>query len=45
MKRFFSLILAALIALPLLADGSLTRQQLQINASRVYRMAKELTGK
>ena len=28
-----------------LADGSLTRRQLQINASRVYRMAKELTGK
>ena len=25
-----------------LADGSLTRQQLQINASRVYRMAKQL---
>ncbi len=28
-----------------LADGSLTRQQLMINATRVYRMAKELTGK
>jgi beta-glucosidase len=28
-----------------LADGSLTRQQLRINATRVYRMAKELTGK
>ena len=28
-----------------LADGSLTRQQLQINATRVYRMAKELTKK
>ena len=28
-----------------LADGSLTRQQLLINATRMYRMAKELTGK
>ncbi len=28
-----------------LADGSVTREQLQINATRVYRMAKELTGK
>jgi len=28
-----------------LADGSVTRRQLQINATRVYRMAKELTGK
>ena len=28
-----------------LADGSLTREQLQINATRVFRMAKELTGK
>ena len=28
-----------------LADGSLTRKQLQINATRMYRMAKELTGK
>ena len=28
-----------------LADGSLTREQLQINATRVYRMAKALTGK
>lgn len=27
-----------------LQDGSLTREQLEINASRVYRMAKELTG-
>ena len=26
-----------------LADGSLTRQQLQINATRIYRMANELT--
>ena len=28
-----------------LKDGSVTREQLQINASRVYRMAKELTEK
>ena len=28
-----------------LKDGSVTREQLQINATRVYRMAKELTGK
>ena len=28
-----------------LKDGSLTREQLQINATRMYRMAKELTGK
>jgi beta-glucosidase len=28
-----------------LADGTLTRKQLQINATRMYRMAKELTGK
>ena len=28
-----------------LQDGSVTREQLQINASRVYRMAKELTEK
>ena len=28
-----------------LADGSLTRKQLQINATRIRRMAKELTGK
>jgi len=28
-----------------LADGSVTREQLQINATRVYRMAKELTKK
>lgn len=28
-----------------LSDGTLTRKQLQINASRIYRMAKELTGK
>ena len=28
-----------------LAEGTLTRKQLQINASRMYRMAKELTGK
>lgn len=28
-----------------LADGSITRQQLMINATRMYRMAKELTGK
>ena len=28
-----------------LADGSVSRKQLQINATRVYRMAKELTGK
>ena len=28
-----------------LTKGSLTREQLQINATRVYRMAKELTGK
>ena len=28
-----------------LADGSLTREQLQINATRICRMAKELTGK
>ena len=28
-----------------LANGSVTRQQLQVNATRVYRMAKELTGK
>ena len=28
-----------------LADGTLPRKQLQINATRIYRMAKELTGK
>ena len=28
-----------------LADGSLNRKQLQINATRIYRMARELTGK
>jgi beta-glucosidase len=28
-----------------LADGTLTRKQLQINATRLYRMARELTGK
>ena len=28
-----------------LKDGFLTREQLQINATRMYRMAKELTGK
>lgn len=28
-----------------LSDGSVTRQQLMINATRMYRMAKELTGK
>ena len=28
-----------------LADGTLTRKQLQINATRICRMAKELTGK
>lgn len=28
-----------------LADGSVTREQLQINATRVYRIAKELTKK
>lgn len=28
-----------------LADGTLTRKQLQINATRIYRMAKELTEK
>lgn len=28
-----------------LKDGSLSRKQLQINASRVYRMARRLTGK
>lgn len=28
-----------------LSDGTLTRKQLQINATRVYRMAKELTEK
>ena len=28
-----------------LSDGILTRKQLQINATRIYRMAKELTGK
>ena len=28
-----------------LSDGSVTRQQLLINATRMYRMAKELTGK
>ena len=28
-----------------LADGTLTRKQLQINATRIYRIAKELTGK
>ena len=28
-----------------LADGTLTRKQLQINATRIYRLAKELTGK
>ena len=28
-----------------LADGTLTRKQLQINATRMYRLAKELTGK
>ena len=28
-----------------LRDGTLTRNQLQINATRIYRMAKELTGK
>ena len=28
-----------------LADGDLTRKQLEINASRIYRMAKQLSGK
>jgi beta-glucosidase len=28
-----------------LADGTLTREQLRINATRIRRMAKELTGK
>ena len=28
-----------------LADGSLSREQLQINATRVFRMARELTKK
>ena len=28
-----------------LSDGTLTRKQLQINATRMYRLAKELTGK